>query len=101
MGCALTDWLDLDSVSTNEFKFCEKILLFKDNTKFDFKIETCPNLEDYKNLLTKMFYNKGLIVFDKDLTSLSNFIYSVSKNMSSRFSDHFITNRVYFYANII
>jgi hypothetical protein len=101
MCCALTDWLDLDSVSTNEFKFCEKILLFKDNTKFDIKIETCPNLEDYKNLLTKMFYNKGLIVFDKDLTSLSNFIYSVSKNMSSRASDHFITNRVYFYANII
>ena len=101
MGCALTDWLDLDSVSTNEFKFCEKILLFKDNTKFDIKIETCPNLEDYKNLLTKMFYNKGLIVFEKDLTSLSNFIYSVSKNMSSRSSDHFITNRVYFYANII
>jgi len=101
MCCALTDWLDLDTVSTNEFKFCERILLFKDNTKFDIKIETCPNLEDYKTLLTKMFYNKGLIVFDKDLTSLSNFIYSVSKNMSSRASDHFITNRVYFYANII
>lgn len=101
MCCALTDWLDLDYVSTNEFKFCEKILLFKDDSKFDLKIEPCPYLNDFKATLTKMFYNKGLIVYDKDITSLSNFIYSVSNNMSSRSSDHFITNRVYFYANII
>ena len=101
MCCTLTDWLDLDTVSKNEFQFCEKILLFKGDSKINIKIETCPFMDDYKTLLTKMFYNKGLIVFEKDLVSLCNFIYSISRNMSSKASDQFLTNRVYFYANII
>jgi len=94
---ALTDWLDLDYATMTEFKFVEKLLYFNDN-KEPINLLENPDSVIVKKLLTKMFYEKGIIVYNQDMDYLSKLLYTIQENMKNNKQ---LENKVFFYANFI
>lgn len=93
---ALTDWLDMDYATMTEFKFVEKLLYF--NEKEPINIVENPESMIVKKLLTKMFYEKGIIVYNQDMDYLSKLLYTIQKDMKNNKQ---LENKVFFYANFI
>lgn len=98
---AITDWLDLDYASMQEFKFVENLLgisVEKEDVVNLTPLETNPDKIPHSRLITKMFNENGIILYSQDVEYICNLLFTISKEMQT---NDVLKNRVYFYANFV
>jgi hypothetical protein len=96
---AITDYIDLDVIGTDEINFCIELLNLNQTSNLIppvNRLMTNSN-EFYVQNVIQMFSEKGQIVSEEMARIIANLIHTVNENMDNPV----IQNRVYFFSNFI